>query len=278
VGGVGALLALLSSLSWGTSGFIGGLMSRRLPAVAVYGLSQAAGLVALSVTVTVSGAWAFDASAWGWGVVSGLLGLGSMLAFYSALAMGRMGIVAPLVSLSVVVPVLVGMLRGEAPTTPQVAGIVVAVIGIVLASGPELTGAESTRPLLLAGIAALGFGVMYVTMAAGSEHQPLLLTTSMRVTTVLTLGVVALVVRSLGGARRRDAAPLVAIGVLDASANLAYGVSTTMGLLATTSVLASLYPVVTVVLAGVFLRERLRAVQYAGVAAVLAGVVLIGLA
>ncbi len=271
-----ALLALLASLTWGTSDFLGGLTTRRLPAAAVYGLSQGIGLVALATVVTVTGGWAWDAGAWGWAVVSGLLGLAAMLAFYQALAIGPMGIVAPLVAVSTAVPVLVGVARGESPSGWQVAGIVVAILGIALASGPELTAARSARPLILASIAALGFGGMYVTMAEGSAHDPLLMTTGMRVTTVLVLGVAAIALRSVGGPSRRDLLPLALIGVLDACANVTYGIATTLGLLSTTAVLASLYPVVTAVLAALVLKERLRRVQYAGVVAVLAGVVLIG--
>lgn len=271
-----ALLALLSSLTWGTSDFLGGLLSRRLPAAAVYGLSQAVGLVALVAVVTATGGWALDGGAWGWAVVSGLLGLGAMLAFYTALATGPMGIVAPLVALSTAVPVLVGVLRGDSPSTLQVVGIVVAIVGIALASGPELTAARSARPLVLATTAAIGFGAMYVTMAEGSAYDPLLTVTGMRVTSVVLLGAAAVLLRSVGGPTRRDLVPLAAIGVLDAGANVMYGVASTLGLLSTTAVLASLYPVVTAVLAAVFLHERLRRPQYAGVVAVLAGVVLIG--
>jgi drug/metabolite transporter (DMT)-like permease len=82
-------------------------------------------------------------------------------------------------------------------------------------------------------------------------------------------------VRSLGGAGRADAIPLVIVGVFDAVANVLYGFATTLGLLATTAVLGDLYPVVTAVLAAVFLHERLKAVQYAGVAAAIVGVMMI---
>lgn len=271
-----ALLALLSSLMWGTSDFLGGHTSRRLPAATVYGLSQAAGLTVLAIAATVSGSWALDGAAWGWAVVSGLLGLGAMLAFYSALAIGPMGIVAPLAGVSTVVPVFYALVRGESPTTLQIAGIVVAIAGVILACGPELTGAESARPLILAGLATIGFGVMYVTMAEGSRTEPMMTVLGMRVTVVAVLAGAAIALRSLGGASRRDVPPTAAIGVLDAGANLAYAIATTLGLLATTSVLASLYPVVTAVLAGIVLHERLRRVQYVGIGAAVVGVILIG--
>jgi drug/metabolite transporter (DMT)-like permease len=112
-------------------------------------------------------------------------------------------------------------------------------------------------------------------MAQGSAYSPLMTMTGMRITTMVLFAVILVWARSLGGAKRGDALPLIATGVFDAGANVAYGVATTMGLLATTAVLGSLYPVVTALLAAIVLHERLRAVQYAGVAVAMVGVVMI---
>jgi drug/metabolite transporter (DMT)-like permease len=272
---VAVLLALLSSGMWGTADFLGGVVSRRLPPVAVYGISQAVGFVILVIAATATGGWAAEPGYWPWAIAASILGMVAMLAFYRALSIGPMGIVSPLVSLSVLVPVAVALLRGETPSSIQILGIIAAIVGILLASGPELSGAESARPLILAGVAALGFGGMFVFMAAGSAHDPLMTMTGMRVTTMVIFAVVLLKVRGFGGAVPRDLGPLAIIGVFDALANVAFGFATTLGLLATTSVLGDLYPVVTALLAAIVLHERLRAVQYAGVAAALAGVMLI---
>lgn len=260
---------------WGSADFLGGATSRRLPALAVYGLSQAVGLAALLVAATVWWSWDDDPGYWPYAIASSLLGLVAMVAFYRALAMGPMGIVSPLVSLGVIVPLAVGLLKGESPTLLQAAGIGAALVGILLASGPELTGAESIRPLLLAGLAALAFGGMFVFMAEGSAYSPIMTMTAMRITAVVVLGLVLLRVRTLGGAGRHDAGPLIAIGILDVAANVTYGYATTLGLLSAVAVLGNLYPVVTAVLAAAVLRERLRPVQYAGVAVAIAGVLAI---
>ena len=270
-----ALLALASSLMWGTADVLGGLTSRRLPALAVYGLSQAVGFVVLMAAAIVTGGWSSPTGYWPWAIAASVVGFGAMIAFYEALSLGPMGIVSPLVALSVLVPVAVALVRGEAPTSLQVLGIICAIVGILLASGPELTSAESARPLVLAGVATLGFGAMFVLMAEGSRHDPLMTMLGMRVTTVAIFAVVLVVARSFGGARPKDAIPLAAIGIFDAGANVLFGFATTLGLLATTAVLGDLYPVVTAILAAIVLRERLRAVQYAGVAAAIIGVVLI---
>ena len=112
-------------------------------------------------------------------------------------------------------------------------------------------------------------------MAEGSKHDALMTMTGMRVVTVVIFAVILLFVRNVGGAKRRDAGPLIAIGVLDAAANVTFGFATTMGLLSVTAVLGDLYPVVTAILAAIVLKERLRPVQYAGVAVAMVGVLLI---
>ena len=110
-----ALLALSSSLMWGTADFLGGLTSRRIPALAVYGLSQAVGFVVLVLAATITSSWGADPGFWPWAIASSLLGMVGMLAFYAALSIGPMGIVSPLVALSVLVPVSFGLLKGEIP-------------------------------------------------------------------------------------------------------------------------------------------------------------------
>jgi drug/metabolite transporter (DMT)-like permease len=272
---VSAVLSLLSSLMWGTADFLGGAVSRRLPALAVYGISQVVGFALLVTLATATGSWGTEPGYWPWAIGASVLGLIGMVAFYTALSIGPMGIVSPLVSVSVVIPVAVGLIGGELPTSLQILGILLATMGILLASGPELSGAESAKPLVLAGAALLAFGGMFVFMAKGSEVSALMTMTGMRVTSVVMYIPILLWARSFGGARPRDLVPLGAIGVLDAGANVLFGVATTIGLLATTAVLGSLYPVVTAVLAAILLRERLRPVQYAGVAVALGGVLLI---
>ncbi len=270
-----ALVAVLSSFMWGTADFLGGTASRRLPAVAVYGISQFIALIVLLITATATDAWGDPLGYVPWAVASSVLGFVGMLTFYRALALGPMGIVSPLVALSVLVPVGFGLLQGELPSGIQVIGVIVAIVGILLASGPELNGGEATRPLILATIALFCFGGMYITLAEGSASSPLMTTTGMRITTAAIMGVVLLRARTVGGAGIRDLPMLAVLGILDAGANIAYGWATTVGLLTTTAVLGSLYPVVTAVLAAVFLRERLRPIQYAGVVAVVLAVIMI---
>lgn len=270
-----ALLSLLSAVMWGSADFLGGVTARRRSAVALYLGSQAFGFLVLLVVVLIRGDWHAPLGYVGWGIGLGIAGLVSMVAFYRALALGPMGLVSPLVAVAVVVPVIVGFLSGETPNAKEIAGIAIAFVGVLLASGPELTGASSMRPLVYTAIAAAGFGFLYVGMAKGSETSPSMTMLTYRTVSVVILIVALVIARNAGGLTRGDIPVLAAIGILDATANLLFGIASTLGMLTTTSVLSSLYPVVTAVLAAVFLRERLRPIQYAGVTVAMIGVVLI---
>ncbi|MGB8651747.1 MAG: DMT family transporter [Mycobacteriales bacterium] len=272
------VLSLLSSLLWGTSDFLGGTATRRLPAPLVVGMSQAVALVLLAPLAVLLGARPDTLLA---GVAAGAVGLLALGAFYAALASGTMGVVAPLASLGALLPVSVGLLRGETPSGLQVAGIAVAIIGVVLASGPELSGGASPRPLLLAMAAAVGFGLVAVLLADASKGPSGAVVVAllvMRATSVGIFGLGVLVVRARGrrtGVARADLPLLAAIGVGDVSANASYALATRGGLLSVVSVLASLYPVVTVLLARQLHAERLLPVQVAGVVGTLCGVALL---
>ena len=270
-----AALALVSALMWGTADFLGGVATRRRSALAIYLGSQAFGFALLFTVVLIRGDWTAPLGYLWWGIGLGFTGLISMVAFYRALALGPMGLVSPLVAVAVVVPVIVGFVSGETPSTMEITGIAIAFVGVLLASGPELTGAESMKPLVYTGIAALGFGLLYVGMAKGSETSPSMTMLTYRATSMVILIVVLIAVRNTGGLTASDVPVLAAIGILDASANLLFGIASTLGMLSTTSVLSSLYPIATAVLAAVVLRERLRPVQYAGVTVAMIGVILL---
>jgi drug/metabolite transporter (DMT)-like permease len=272
------LLALLSSVLWGTSDFLGGTASRRLPAVIVVGGSHGIALVGLVPVALLLGSrpdhpWA--------GVAAGLAGVVGLGAFYAALASGKMGVVAPLAALGALLPVVVGVSRGESPSSLQILGIVAAIMGVVLASGPELSGGASAKPLVLASVAAVGFGLVAVLLAAGSKGASGAVLTTLLVMRVTSVGLVTLgflVARTRGfraGVVRRDLTVLTAIGLGDVGANATYAVASRTGLLSVVSVLASLYPVVTILLARQLQQERLRPIQVLGSLGTLVGVALL---
>ena len=204
----------------------------------------------------------------------GLLGL---IGFYTALATGQMGIVAPISSLSAVVPVTIGLVQGERPSSMQLTGIVVALVGVILASGPELNGKVDPRPVFLALFAAVTFGFAVYFMAQGAQINPTMTVTAMRAVQVSIVVVLFLAVRNLGGLVKRDIPMLATIGASDAGANVLYTFAASLGLLSVVSVLGSLYPIVTVLLAWWIHKERLLRIQYVGIVITFNGVALLAL-
>ena len=271
------VLALLSSVVWGTSDFLAGRMSRKFPAVAVLGGSQIFGLTLALGFALVTGHWDLsNRTVLAWGLTAGLLGLFGLIAFYSALATGLMGIVSPISSVGVVIPLAIGLTRGEQPTGIQYLGILVAVIGVVLASGPELSGQATSKPVYLAFIAAITFGLCVFCMAQGGRAgNPAMTIAIMRITQVSILLGSALILRNKGGLGVRNIPMLFAIGITDASANILFAYAAADGLLSIVSVLGSLFPVMTVILAWTILKERLMPVQYVGTLFTLLGVIAI---
>jgi drug/metabolite transporter (DMT)-like permease len=276
-----ALLALMSSVLWGGADFMGGTLSRRLPAFAVVGASQAIALVLLVPVALAVGATGDPTGYLPWGIAAGLIGMASLVAFYEALAVGTMGVVAPLAATGVVVPVAIGLGAGERPSATQLAGVVAAVAGVVLASGPEIRGAGAgtarggSRALLLALASAAGFGLVLWLIAKGAHYSVMMTLLSQRSASVTVVLVAALALRRTGGVRASHLPQLAMVGAGDAVANGFYALATRSGLVSLVAVLGSLYPVATVLLARFVHGERLSPVQNAGVVAALVGVVMI---
>ena len=269
------MLALLSSVLWGSSDFLGGLLSKGRAAYAVVGASQAAGVLAATVAALVTGGFSAPLDWVVPAVLAGVTGAVALIAFYAAMATGTMGVVAPIAAMGAVVPIGVGLLGGEKPSVVVGAGIVLALAGGVAASGPELRGRVGARPIVLAVVAAVTFGLAMLFIARGARTDAVMTVWGMRLTIATGIGLAALLTRRLGGLRPRDIGPLVVLGIGAASANLLYGLASQLGYMSVSAALASLSPVVTVLLAWVVIRERLLRVQYVGVVVALAGVVLV---
>lgn len=276
-----AALALLSSLLWGTADFFGGLYTRRLAAVTVVLVSQAIALAVILPTVWLLGSFDDPSGYFWWGVAAGLVGPIGLISFYIALSIGTMGVVSPIAATGIVVPVVWGLVGGERPSLLQYAGILVGFAGVVLASGPDVPhddhGARQAhvKSIVLALVAALGFGFAFVCLDGGGHYSVGMTLLVQRSTSVLLLVVPVIVVTRLAGLRWRDLPGLAGVGVGDAAANGAFAWSSTLGLLSITSVLGSLYPVATLMLARTVLGERLARLQAYGVMLALVGILLL---
>jgi drug/metabolite transporter (DMT)-like permease len=278
---VAVVLALMSAVVYGASDFLGGLSSRRASVFGVVAVSQLVGLGALFLLLPWLGGPAGPADL-AWGAAAGLSGAVGLLVFFRTLAAGVMSVVAPVTAVTAAaVPVVVGLLSGNSVGPWTAVGIVLALVAVVLVSAEgglsALRGARLTTlaPALVAGTA---FGVFFVLLDRTSSDSGLTPLVAARLASV-TLAVLV----ALAGRRQlrvgRAALPLVALsGVGDMTANALFLLATQQpGQLAITGVLASLYPVSTVVLAQLVLRERLAGAQVAGLGTAVAAVVLITL-
>jgi drug/metabolite transporter (DMT)-like permease len=273
-------LALGASIAWGGSDFLAGLAARRLPVLAVLLLSQGAGLVLLLVLLAASGDPVPPAGAVAAATAAGLAEVLGFMTLYRSLAVGPMSVVAPISSLAAIVPVGFAVAGGELPSSRVAVGLGIAIAGGALAS-LEADPAKRGRPRVargaaLAALSALSFGAFFVAIDAAADRGGAGWAVSVdRAASFAALAMIVVVGRRGLGFRRGDLRAAGAVGVLDAGANVLFAVALTEGLASTVSVIGSLYPVTTIVLATIVLRERPRLVQTMGVVYVLYGVGLV---
>jgi drug/metabolite transporter (DMT)-like permease len=270
-----ALLALGASVVWGFGDFLGGVKSRSLPALTVIACSQPFGLAALAIAVAVRGR-GFPGGAIWWAPLAAIFGVAGLTAFYRGMAVGAITVVAPIAGAAAVVAVTWGLATGERPSALQEIGFAAALIGVVVTSwegGPR--GARVAAGAGWAALALAGFGGYYVPMHAASHADFLWASLLFRAatTSIAWTGLLALRRRPQG--LRPHLGGLVAVGLLDTGGNVFFAAASVKGLVSVVSVLASLYPVVTVLLARVALRERVQRSQELGALVAITGAVLV---
>ena len=272
-------LALGASLAWGASDFLAGLKTRRLALLWVLLISQATGLLLVGFAALVSGMPLPGGHSALLAAGAGVAELIGFAALYKALAVGPMSVVAPISAMAALLPIIVGVAAGDAPNGAQGIGMLLALAGAALASFEY--GGDHRRAATGAGlavVAAVGFGAFFVGTDLAADEGALWAVAINRATAVALLVVVVAVLRRPAPITRDQIAPLAAVGALDISANVMFAVALTVGMAAAVSVLGSLYPIATVVLARAILREQLSFSQRGGVIAALAGIGLVSLA
>jgi drug/metabolite transporter (DMT)-like permease len=272
-----AILALGGALCWGVGDYLGGLAARRMAVVAVLAISQAIGLVGVLV-------WVLGARQAFPGVpellpalAAGVAGLVGLAALYRGLAVGAMGIVAPISAASPLVGLTADAVQGTYPAAPQWVGIALVLAGIATLSReePASGGTRLASGVGLALVAALGFGLFVVGLDAGSDESAAWAVVAARATSV-SIAVAAALVLSTSLRPTRGAWPLlVGIGIGDTLANVLVAVASTRGSIGIVAVLSALYPIVTVLLARLFLDERLTAPKRVGGVIAISGAVLV---
>ena len=266
------VLALSAAVSYGVGDFLGGLSARRTHVLTVLVLSQLTGAAAIAVWAAVAGEAFLGGRAVLAAMAAGLCGAVGLGALYRGMAIGAMGVVAPISGIAAAIPFGVGVAQGERPSVLQVIGAVVALGGLAAVSRtPGGTGSGLAAGVGLALVAAAAFGLYFVFLdTAAHESVPWAVLVARLTSAALALGIVLTLGVAVLPARRLVPA-IVAVGVCDTAANVLFALATNRGLVSIVSVLTSLYPAVTVGLAAVLLRERVAGAQLAGAVAVLAG-------
>lgn len=270
------ILGLLASLGWGVADFGGGLASRRGALLGVLLGSQIASLAIGVPILALGGEPAMQPLDLVISIAGGGLGAAGLALLYRGLSLGRMGVVAPVAAvLTATLPVLFGFVTEGVPSNLAIGGIGCAVVSVVLVS--RAPAAPDGRP---SGIwYAIGAGVIFAafTISASGLSDGLIMSpvVVIRVVSVLSITAWILTRRAEWRVPRRLWPALLVIGVLDMAATASYLASISIGPLAIAAILASLYPVITAILAAVVLRERVTALHAVGIVAAAAAVVLI---
>jgi drug/metabolite transporter (DMT)-like permease len=267
-------LALGASVVYGVSDFLGGTRSRALPLLSVLVVSQASALVLILVLVALAGEAAPDRETVVYGALAGVAQAVGMAALYRGLAVGTMGIVAPVAATAAVLPVLVAIATGEEPSLLQGCGFALALGGVIMISALQGGGGtgDARASVLFGLLAALALGGFLVSMDAASESSVLWALLAARVVTLTLFGAAMLAARARVEVPRPELGAVALIGVLLVGADGMFALASTQGDLGAVAVLSSLYPVVTIALARVYLGERITRPQLLGAVLVLAGV------
>ena len=288
------VLSLLSAVSYGVADFLGGTASRRLHALVATLIAMVSGAVVIVVVCLAVGGVLTRGDV-AWSAAAGVAGALALATFYSALAKGPMGVVAPLSAVtSAVVPVLAGLALGERPSAISMVGVGLALPAIAMVARERRLPGEPKRvaggTVLRALAAGVGFGAYLVLLSrtsATSELWPVLIGRAASIAVLVALGVALGVLRRPrrsatndddgGGERGIDPSVSLAVvgGVFDAGGNVFYLLAVRADLLAVVAALQALYPAATVVLAGAVDGERPQRVQVVGMVIALLAVALV---
>ncbi len=273
-------LALASAALYGLSDFVGGVVSRRASVWQVAVVTQVAAIVLVGVAALVVGG-SPTTSEWLWGALAGV-GTGAGTAFlYRGLSSGRMSVVAPISAVgAALIPVAVGFLTGDRPPILTWIGIGCAIPAIWLVSttpGPDTAERRGRLdPGVVDGVlAGMGFGLMFAALGQVSDSAGLGPLAAAEVVSVFAIVILATLLGHGWLPRERDSWWGLVVGALAAVAAILFLVASQTGMLTVAAVLASLYPVFTVLLAAVVLRERVAPAQAVGLVLALAAVVLV---
>jgi drug/metabolite transporter (DMT)-like permease len=269
---------LAAAASWGAGDFSGGMATKRTYVYRVVLLSHIVGIAGLLLLILLFGepfpTWR-DLAVGAAGGISGAVGV---LALYTGLAQGRMGVVAPLTAvITAIVPVVFGFFLEGLPRLHQLAGFVAAMFAVWLISSDNGQGSARLHwaDLRLPAVAGLGFGLFFIFIDQVSDNAILWPLVGARTASILMMTLLVLLSRPRERPAGGQLGFILLAGVFDTSGNAFFALATSLGRLDVASILSSLYPATTVLLARFILDERLNRRQWAGVTTALLAVILI---
>lgn len=279
-------LATLSSVSYGASDFAGAVSSRRTDPLVVTLVAQLVSAVTLAVVLLVVPAESWSARDLAWGAGAGLCAALALVCLYQALAIGPLSTATATMALvAALVPLVAGLMLGERPRAITLVGVAISVPATVLVSvggagrrtSLRLTPRErwvvrerEARTMALAVLAGLGFGLFFVLLSRTSAEAGLFPLVGVRAASITVLAFVVWGGRTWGAPHRSSWILIVLAGVLDFAANAFFVTALDRGQLTWVAAITSLYPVTTIVLAAVVLRDKIETMQRLGLS--LAGV------
>ena len=274
------LLALLTACVYGTADYLGGRATKNVPAMVVTFVGQFFGLVVLLVIALSSGIPAPGLHDWLWGGAAGLVGSTGLLAFYKAMSGGHMTVAAPIAAVAnALIPVGVGLFQGERPGVLALVGIPLALVSIALVSdvlGPGHHRAPA-RTVVLAAVGGSMFGLILVFLHETTSSSGVWPVLVMRFVSTPWMAMLLIGSRQRVSAARGRWGVVVGSGVLDSLANWFYVLAVREGLLSVVSVIVTLYPASTMMLAVGIDKERVHRSQVGGMALAATALALIAL-
>ncbi|MFZ0492077.1 MAG: DMT family transporter [Acidimicrobiia bacterium] len=270
--------AVLSAITYGSADFLGGIASKRHRAIAVVAVSQMVGFVLLLVLLPFLGPDRYRLADFAWGAAAGVVGGAGLIFFYRGLSTGRMAVVAPLSAvMTALVPLAFGLLIGERPSTLAGVGVVAAIpaIALITRERADEHGENRSTGALDGFIAGIGFGAFFVLISRTDPNSGLWPLVGARTASIpFTLLLAAGFRQPIKPFRELDTTVAWA-GVLDIAANGLYLFAVRSGLISLASVVTSLYPASTIILARVVLKEQMTAARLLGIVLALVGIALI---
>ena len=270
------IFGLSSAVTWGAGDFSGGLATKQSPGLTVMFFSQLAGGILLAGLAPMLGEPFPGKSALATGALAGIFGMLGLTSLYRGLALGRMGIVAPLSAvIAALVPVGFAFFSEGAPRPLQIAGFAVALAAVWCLTASGGRGGIDRQEIMLSLAAGGGFGLFFILIDQASREAILWPLAAARLASLVLIGAILAFTKQLVLPEGRRLPLIILAGILDTAGNAFFALAARIGRLDVAAVLSSLYPLSTVLLARLVLKERLQRVQWAGVLAAVTALVLV---